>query len=286
MRLPNFLVIGAMKAGTSSLYHYLRAHPHVFMPAAKELSFFAYEPDTRRSLEWYREQFAPASPDAVALGEASTMYTKHPRHPNVPERIASLIEDAKLIYILRDPIDRIRSHYQHQVSVGAERHPFERAIFEDPMYVDCSRYAMQLERYLRLFPRKQLHLMTSERLRADRLASIRDVYRFLDVDPDFAPEDLDREFYRSDERIPYPPAAWRIRRKLKKRFPITRRLRLGALPPVRALGRFHHRMTADRRTGGPLLTDEIRDRLSRLLEDDVRALRPHMPPDFDGWGIA
>ena len=83
-QLPNFLVIGAMKAGTSSLYQYLRAHPQIFMPAAKELSFFAYEPNARHDLEWYRRQFAPAGEGAVALGEASTMYTKFPRHPGVP----------------------------------------------------------------------------------------------------------------------------------------------------------------------------------------------------------
>ena len=88
-QLPNFLVIGAMKAGTSSLYQYLRAHPQIFMPAAKELSFFAYEPNARHDLEWYRRQFAPAGEGAVALGEASTMYTKFPRHPGVPERIAA-----------------------------------------------------------------------------------------------------------------------------------------------------------------------------------------------------
>jgi len=285
-QLPNFLIIGAMKAGTSSLYHYLRVHPQVFMPAAKELSFFAREPEGRRNLEWYRKQFVAARPDATAVGEASTMYTKYPRIPGVPERIEACIPRAKLIYVVRDPIERIRSHYQHRVAVGAERAPLERAVFEKPIYLDCSRYAMQIERYLRCFPREQLLVITSESLRNDRQATVTRVYEFLGVDADFVPPNLDREFYRTDERVPYPPLAWRMRRALKKRFPLTGRIRFGGLPPVRALGRLYDGMTGARWSAPPAPTDETRDELVRLLREDVRRLHAYMPAGFDGWGIA
>ncbi|MDQ4058746.1 MAG: sulfotransferase, partial [Actinomycetota bacterium] len=75
--VPNFLIIGAMKAGTTSLYHYLRSHPEVFMPAVKELDFFVEDINWRRGLSWYRRQFASAPPEARAVGEASTNYSKY-----------------------------------------------------------------------------------------------------------------------------------------------------------------------------------------------------------------
>jgi len=284
-QLPNFLVIGAMRAGTSSLYQYLRVHPQIYMPPAKELSFFAREPDRRR-LEWYRRQFAPAGPGAVAIGEASTIYTKYPRFPGVPERIAALAPEARLVYIVRDPIDRIRSHYQHRVAIGAERAPFERAVFENPIYVDYSLYTMQIEQYLQHFPREQLLIIISEDLRTRRLATLQGVYEFLSVDAHYVPPNLDREYFRTDERVPYPPLAWRIRRALKKHFPASKRVRLAALPFVRALGRARHRGESTRSTERLVVTDDLREGLIRLLEEDVRRLRAYAPPGFDGWGLA
>ena len=137
-RLPNFIVIGAMKSGTTSLFHYLQAHPQVFMSPLKEVEFFVEEKNWRRGMDWYRAQFAGASPGALAIGEASTAYTKYPEYPGVPERIASSLPDARLIYILRDPIERIRSHYQHRVLSGAEREPLERAVLNDERYMNLS----------------------------------------------------------------------------------------------------------------------------------------------------
>lgn len=283
-RLPNFLVIGAMKAGTSSLYQYLRAHPQIFMPAAKELSFFAHEPQARLDLEWYRRQFGPAGQEAVALGEASTLYTKFPRYAGVPERIAAQIPEVKLVYVIREPVERIRSHYQHQKEVGAEHATLEEALRRNPTYLDCSRYAMQIERYLEHFPREQLLVVTSEDLRNQRRQTISCVYGFLGVDCEFIPENLDREFFRTDERVPHPPTAWRIRRALKRWFPVTRRIRLNAVPGIRAFGRTRHRAQATG-PGGQLVTEQLRAEIIGSLRRDVERLHVYMPPGFDGWGI-
>lgn len=285
--LPNFLIIGAMKAGTTSLYHYLRPHPQVFMPTVKELDFFAHDPTGNRSLDWYRRQFATAGPDTSAVGEASTIYSRHPRFPGVPQRIAAVVPEAKLIYVVRDPIDRIRSHYQHQVAVGAEQAPLERAIVENPIYVDCSRYAMQIEQYLPCFPREQLLVITAENLRSDRSATVRNVYGFLGVDPSYVPPNLNREFYRTEERVTYPHLAWRIRRSLKRRFPISKRAKeLVDAPFAHLLGRRHLGRQGNHLPAAPLLSDEIRAQLGRLLEEDVRQLRTYLGPEFEGWGIA
>lgn len=285
-RLPNFLLIGAMKAGTTSLYHYLQAHPQIYMSPVKEPEFFAEESNWRRGTEWYHKQFASAGPDTIAMGEASTVYTKYPRYRGVPKRIADLIPQARLIYVIRDPIERIRSHYQHKVAQGSERAPLEKAVFENPTYVDCSRYALQIEQYLEYFPLEQLLVITLERLRDARPATIRRLYQHLGVDVDFVPSDLDREFYRTNDRSARSPVPLWLRKSLKKHFPISKRaveLEPNLLRIFNRLrGRTEH---TSGRAESFTIPEAVRSRLISLLNDDVRRLRGYMGPDFDGWGI-
>jgi hypothetical protein len=290
-RLPTFLVIGAMKAGTTSLYHYLRDHPQVFMPKVKELDFFAVETSWRRGLEWYERQFAGAGA-AVAIGEASTAYTKYPHYPDVPERISQILPQCRMIYVVRNPIDRINSHYRHRVAVGAEREPMERALLDNRIYVDYSRYSMQIDRYLAHFRRDQLSVVTSDELLSDRSATVRRVYEFLGVDSDFIPSSIAREFYRSENRPVYPAAMWSIRRAIRQRFPAAKR----AKELVDSLGRSVRSREGDGREergqGSPARTstvpipDAVRKILEDRLRDDVRRLRGFTGPAFDGWGIA
>ena len=163
--LPNFIVIGAMKAGTTSLFQYLRDHPDVFMSSPKELHFFSARGG--KDLDWYEAHFAAAG-TAIAIGEASASYTTYPDSEGVPERIAEVIPDARLIYLVRHPIERMRSHYLHRIGAGKERLPIEQALIDDPIYLGTSRYAARIERYLRCFPREQILIIRSEDLLAMR----------------------------------------------------------------------------------------------------------------------
>jgi hypothetical protein len=284
--LPTFIVIGAMKAGTTSLFHYLRNHDQIFMSKIKELDFFVAESNWSRGVDWYRRQFSGAG-DAVARGEASTLYTKYPQYDGVPERIAGVVPDVRLVYVVRDPVVRMRSHYQHRVKNGAEKAPPEVALIEDPTYLTCSRYGMQVERYLDHFPREQILVVTSEALRADRLATVQGVYEFLGVDAGTVPDVLDTEFYRTDERRSHSSALLRARKFAKHRLPQTKRakelvdsmLSRPSGPVARLEG-----TTGDGDNGA--LSPELRLRLADLLRDDVAVLRRYMPADFDGWGLA
>ncbi|HEX6283884.1 MAG TPA: sulfotransferase domain-containing protein, partial [Pyrinomonadaceae bacterium] len=175
-RLPNFLLIGAMKAGTTSLYHYLQGHPQVFVPEYKAPEYFVAESNFRRGIDWYRKQFAGAGPDAIAVGEASNAYAKYPKFDGVPQRVAECIPDVRLVYIVRDPIARIRSHYQTRSAEGTERLPFDVAVFRNPIYLNYSRYALQIERYLEYFPREQMMVITAEDLRNHRVTTVKAVY--------------------------------------------------------------------------------------------------------------
>lgn len=146
MPLPTFVVIGAMKAGTVSLRHYLDEHPDVFLGRGGmfgEPNYFVAEYNWSRGRAWYESLFADADADAGqagAIGECSPSYTMAPAFPGVPERMAAVIPDARLVYVVRDPVARMQSMYMHQVSAGRER---RRAVFShlavDPAAVDLEK---------------------------------------------------------------------------------------------------------------------------------------------------
>jgi hypothetical protein len=284
-RLPNFLVIGAMKAGTTSLYHYLAQHPQIFMPRIKELDFFAVEGNWPRGLDWYRRQFADAVSGAIAVGEASTVYTKYPRYLGVPGRIAEHLPQARLIYLVRDPLARMRSHYAHRVAVGAERQPIDHALLNNPVYLDYSRYALQIEQYLPYFPPDRLLVLASEDLRNDRRRTIQQVFEFLGVDGGYVPPTLDREFYVSEGRPVFSPALWNLRRSVRRYFPAAKRAKewvdsIGGVRPRRA-ARPRHRGAEDRAH----ISDRVRQVLEDELRPDVERLRTYLPAHFDGWEV-
>lgn len=181
-RLPDFLIIGAMKAGTTTLHRHLSAHPGVFMPAVKEPEFFVAEKTWGRGLDWYARLFASAPPGAV-LGEASTSYTKPLEFHGVPRRIRSVLPDARLVYLLRHPVDRIQSMYEHMVLTGREHRPIDEAVLQDERYISPSRYAQSLRMYLEHFPREQIHVALTDDLRDDPTETVREILRFIGAGP-------------------------------------------------------------------------------------------------------
>ena len=287
-RLPTFIVIGAMKGGTTSLFHYLDEHPQVHMSPLKEVDFFVEEINWDRGIDWYARQFDGAGPNTKAIGEASTIYTKYPQHRGVPGRIRAHLPDVRLIYVVRDPIERMRSHFQHRALVGSERRPLAEALEADPSYIDTSRYGMQLERYLEHFPREQIHILTSEDLRSSRAETLRGVFGFIGVDQSFVPPSIEREFYKTEERAQYPSIAWKVRRFAKRYVPHSKRAKelVDSLMP-RVLGRRPAAVTTDGASRSTVsLPDDVADRIRAIFAEDVALLRRSMPPDFDGWGLA
>src|SRR3972149_755288 len=204
---PTFLIIGAMKTGTTSLYHYLAHHPQVHMPRQKEIDFFSEPAIWRLGWEWYLGQFASAPSSAVAIGEASTSYTKFPEFSDVPRRIAERLPRVRLVYLIRHPVERIHSQYAHHVLMGDERRPISEALLADPRYLNTTQYAMQLEQYLRYFDRDQILIVQAEHLRSVRRTTVRRIFTFLGIDPEWTSPVIDQEFYQTAERwwVPPPP---------------------------------------------------------------------------------
>jgi hypothetical protein len=168
--LPDFLIVGAMKAGTTSLYRWLGQQEEVFMPTRKEPNFFCDQPVWSKGLGWYAEQFSDALP-AQIRGEASVKYTAPEHNAKAAGRIWETLPWARLIFVARHPIDRLRSHYRHQVRRGRERRPLSAAL-EQPNneYIRYSMYDKCLQPYFALFPKEQIRVVRFEDL-IDREAS-------------------------------------------------------------------------------------------------------------------
>ena len=216
-RLPDFLVLGAQKAGTTALYAYLRRHPQIAGPSWKEVSFF--DRHYARGEAWYRGNFPNlARTRGKLVGEASPSYLFHPL---APERVRALVREARLVALVRNPVDRALSHYNHEVALGRESLSFEDALgaederlrgeearlVADPPYFSRAwwshtykargRYAEQLERWFDVFPREQLLVLSSDELGAEPARAHAQVLEFLGAAPqrlDSYPRVYEREY--------------------------------------------------------------------------------------------
>jgi hypothetical protein len=195
---PNLFIIGAMKAGTTSLHHYLSVHPHIFMSEVKEPAFFIdrreqTRPSTPKAywndLDSYLALFAGAG-QARFLGESTTDYTKLPKRTGVAKRMHDFNPEARLIYIMRDPVERTISHYWWDVWQEGETRDIVTAICTDSFYREVSDYAMQLEPYLEWFGPEQVKTITLEELDVQRPRILRELFAWLGVDISFVPQNL------------------------------------------------------------------------------------------------
>ena len=215
--LPDFLVIGAQKAGTTALYAYLREHPAITGPSWKEVSYF--DRHYARGEAWYRGNFPNlARARGKLVGEASPSYLFHPLGP---ERVRALLPEARLVALVRNPVDRALSHHNHEVALGREELSFEDALDAEEerlrgedeklaadahyfsrewwshAYKARGRYAEQLERWLAVFPREQLLIVPSEDLGAEPAQTYARVVEFLGAPPhrrDSFPRVFERQY--------------------------------------------------------------------------------------------
>jgi len=166
--IENFtLIIGAMKCGTTSLFALLSKHPQVAPSNPKELLFFGRDNRWAKGLEWYQGHWRWDPRIHRVAMEASTGYTKIPLFPNAAERIATVKANFRFIYVLRDPVDRIESHYAHQVHARRVPPPIPGKAKIHPQWVAVSKYAMQIAEYYRRFDAGRILLLAFEDLNND-----------------------------------------------------------------------------------------------------------------------
>lgn len=181
LRLPNFLIVGAAKSGTTTLFQYLRRHPQICLSKIKEPNFFGMDENYAKGLDWYSSLFSDAQPHQVC-GEASTDYAKFPKFPATAKRLAHTLPQVKLIYLMRNPVDRSYAYYRHVGRKFKVRETFEEHISHTKICIESSNYMMQIENYLQFFPQDSFLFLLMEDLIDRPEETLPKICRFLGVD--------------------------------------------------------------------------------------------------------
>lgn len=193
-KLPDFIIGGAQKCGTTSLHFYLAQHRDIFMPMKKqETHFFDQDQNYRKGVEWYESCFRDHRNERV-IGQTSPLYLYLEK---VPDRIYRLLPEVKLMFVLRNPVDRAYSHYWHERKKGREKLTFEEAIEIEGdrinkdfwhnrhfSYLSRGKYAEQIERYLDYFSLSQMLFIMYDEFKKDSLKTVKKCFNFLEVSPD------------------------------------------------------------------------------------------------------
>ena len=297
MTMPNFLIIGAMKAGTTSLYYYLGQHPQIYMSPKKEPRFFALEgekldyrgphnkkatSDSITNIKDYCALFQGVSIE-TAIGEASPLYLYSPK---APDRIKHYIPDAKLIVMLRDPAERAYSNFLHGVREGWEPLvDFAEALEQEETrvrnnwsyfwhYKRRGFYYTQLKRYFEKFDRTQIRVYLFEDWQSSNIKILHDIFRYLNVDDTYVPDSYEKYNVSGIPKIktlhqllhrPNP-----IRSALKPFLP--RRLRGWVITNI-----------VNRNLVRPQLPSEVRRQLVELYREDILKLQDLIQRDLSNW---
>jgi len=273
--LPNLIIVGAQKCGTTSLHNYLQVHPEIAMARIKETNFFLKDANWDRGLDWYASQF---DSQAAVRGEGSPDYTNLPGSHGTAERMQQVIPGARIVYLVRDPLERIASHYVHFRAAGLERRAFEQAVAApDNEYVARSCYATQLEPFLRCFGHERVLVETHERLLHDRLPTLQRIFRFVGVDDSFVSDDFERIWERTEGKGRGYSLAFRAAKRMRGRagwLPQSMRWPVQRLLRSRLAGRPIERPTFDER-----LLALVRERLL----GEVDELRRVSGLELEGW---
>lgn len=275
--LPNLIIIGAAKAGTTALHQYLQQHPEIFMSHQKELQLF-HRDDWREQLPWYESQFPVEAP---VRGEGSPVYSLYPFSQDVPERMRELVPEAKLIYLVRDPVERFIAHYVEHYALGFETRPFHQVAADlrpGNQVLAGSRYATQLERYLESFPRSQVLIVDQDDLRDRRRETLTQVFGFLGVDPGFWSPQFE-ELHNQRKCIRYNDfARWLYRRGL---FEPGQRVGQHLPQQLQRLGRRALGPSIQR----PLLDGQLRAGVVAQLTGEAARFRDLTGLRFEGWSV-
>jgi hypothetical protein len=292
--LPTFIIAGVAKAGTTSLWEYLNIHPQIRMAPLKEPGFFTNakgcgnRPDPRsprfsgryaKGLTWYESLFRECN-GAKAVGEASVMYMPE---PDAPGLIKKHLPDVQLLFLLRDPVERIYSHYWQE-----KRHGWDLPDFADMVhhrhptllrYIYVSSYQLHLERYLATFSRAQITVLLYDDLRSNPREFIRQVYQALGVEAEFIPPNLGIRYNQAN--LPRSPLFNRFARyRATHEWKISQHDRL--FKAIRPFGRFLADITSTNDTITSLPT-EIRAMLVAEMEPAIAYTEHLLERDLSLW---
>ncbi|MEL6264761.1 MAG: sulfotransferase [Pseudomonadota bacterium] len=267
MALPDFVIVGAMKCATSTLFDQLCALPVFEWTEPKEPEFFSDDAVFARGLAWYEGLFAGMAEGSLK-GEASTGYSKRPTYPLAVERLAAAVPGARIVYVVRDPFERLVSQFIHEWTQGVMQGPLDAALERHPELIDYSRYHWQIVPYVETFGRERICVTSQEAVRRDGQGELERVARFLGhAGPVAWVDDLGASNV-SAERIRTFPL-----KRLVVDNPVAGALRR-ALVPKGLREAVKRRLQMRER---PVLSVAARDRLAPVFAEEMAALAALFP---------
>jgi hypothetical protein len=286
MTMPNFIMIGVAKAGTTSFFHYLDQHPQIFMAPIKATNFFGYE-DARdwqwadegdspllqnfpvKTFEAYEASFAGAT-DEIAVGEVSPQYF---RCPTAAQRIHDCIPDAKLVLSLRNPAERAFSGFIMRTRRGESVKGFYEELTLQSSHVKEGFYYRRLKRYMDLFPRDRIKIYIFEEFKKESAKTLVDLYSFLGVDTNFAP----------DTAVKHNPAAIPKVRLLNRLFYNPTLINITkSVVPEGLQEKLKQVQQLNLRTA-PKLPADLRSKLLKFYREDILKLEMLLDRDLSIW---
>ena len=291
--LPNFLIIGAAKAGTTALHEYLQQHPQIYMTPTKETNFFAFEgkevnfqgvgDDALKEfsitdIETYKAQFAGVATEK-AIGEACPSYLYYPQ---AATRIKQYLPDVRLIVILRNPVDRAYANFLHTVRDDREPYKdFALALQDEPNriannwewfwhYIQVGFYGKQLKHYYEIFPASQIKIYLYEDLKENAIALLQDIFRWLEVDDTFVP---DMALRPNKSGMPKNKLLHQV---LTKPNPIKTILK--PLFPAKIRQKIQHQ-----NLNTPQISQEVRQQLLDIYRADILQCQDLINRDLEPW---
>lgn len=289
MTLPNFLIIGAPRCATTSLYHYLGSHPEIFMSPIKEPRYFIYadiptDIQAITSLEDYKKLFSGVENERM-IGEATPTYIGR---PNVPQKIKALIPDCKMIVTLRNPVERTISHYKLRVNEGKENRSLDEVIAHETQFlpiinapldtyaITFSFYHAHLSRFLEVFPREQLHIELLDDFTRDTQSVLKRIYEFLGVSTDYLPEATNIYNKHQGSR------SKTVSRVISEDSPLKRFLQNALPTPLKIMIRNTiHRLNA--KNVEIVIHEETLKELHKLFREDTLKLQDLLGRDLSHW---
>ena len=283
----DFFIVGAPKAGTTSLFHYLDEHPEIGMSSQKEPDYFSdkdiqdrgmyYGKNRIDTIEKYHALFDDTNSKLKGEGSVSYLF-----YNNVPAKIKEYNPNAKIIIMLRNPIDRAFSHYLMDYRLGVVSNTFEDIVFKQSkhkhaslfyqQYIKVSEYTVQIERYLDFFSTENILVIDYEDFKEDVLGVVNKTFLFLGVNQGFAPDVIKK--YNTFTM----PKNYLIR--FVYSFVILRRLLTYIIPPVFIS---EIRSVLFKSNKKPILEDSTRDFLRKHFRNDINALSVLLKKDFSRW---
>jgi hypothetical protein len=261
-KLPSFLCIGAQRAGTTWLHNCLTEHPELFLPQKKEVHFFDRQYD--KGLEWYAQHFKEANNEMI--GEITPNYY---HAPNALQRIKDDLPDAKLIYVLREPVSRTYSQYQLYKQGAFKGKTFKQVIAEEESVIEFSLQGKHLETLLSLFSKNNILILFYDDISNTPQVVLEKVFQFLNVDSTFKPSFLNKRVNRI-----VLPRTQNMLKKVKLDWLIEL---VKESPFAESIKTYLHKAPKSE------ITPEIKVDLRSTFLDDIKLIEKQLDVQLDSW---